>query len=70
MIRVFVIGWNAQQVRVEMVAMKRDAEHYGLVPQPRPKKLGIQWSDHDGLRTESNEWCVLINSFPFLHMYS
>ncbi|KAG5377592.1 hypothetical protein IGI04_025434 [Brassica rapa subsp. trilocularis] len=44
-----------QQVRVEMVAMKRDAEHYGLVPQPRPKKLGIQWSDHDGLRKESNE---------------
>ncbi|WZZ02601.1 hypothetical protein YC2023_088522 [Brassica napus] len=39
--------------------MKRDAEHYGLVPQPRPKKLGIQWSDHDGLRTESNE-CSLV----------
>lgn len=29
-----------QQVRVEMVAMKRDAENYGLVTQAEAQKVG------------------------------
>ena len=49
-----------QQVRVEMVAMKRDAENYGLVTQAEAQKVGDSMV-RPWRVTQGKQWMVRFN---------